>query len=231
VVRRIVGCGRIFEGLALVKGGFAWVRVERPEALQRRESIMRAAAEVFERVGYIASSLEQIAGRAQVSKSGMTYYFPAKIDLARAVIDAQMASSRQLREHSAQWDCTALDRLGRVAESLAVSLRESPIARGAMQLAAEYQHIDPGLPQPFDEWIEWVAQVLAIGQHDRSVRPDVDVAATARTIVASFFGIQEVSARQCARADLAERTEEWWETTRAGLAIAKVRTRTRDRAS
>jgi hypothetical protein len=42
-------------------------------------------------------------------------------------------------------------------------------------------------------------------------------------IVASFFGMQEVSARLHDRADLQERVAEWWALLRPALAPAVVR--------
>jgi len=41
--------------------------------------------------------------------------------------------------------------------------------------------------------------------------------------VASFFGMQEVSARLHDRADLQERVAEWWALLRPALALAVVR--------
>jgi TetR/AcrR family transcriptional regulator len=49
--------------------------------------LLRAAEEVFARVGFAGATLEEIAGRANLPKANLIYYFKSKQGLYRAVLD------------------------------------------------------------------------------------------------------------------------------------------------
>lgn len=88
---------------------------------QRRELIIRRAAEVFGRKGFHATILDDIAAKLDVTKASLYYYFSTKEDLLYAVL--QMA----MRDH--------LDRIDRV-------LGENPDASPAKKLElAIAQHL------------------------------------------------------------------------------------------
>jgi TetR/AcrR family transcriptional regulator len=49
--------------------------------------LLRAAEDVFARVGFAGATLEEIAGRANLPKANLFYYFKSKQGLYRAVLD------------------------------------------------------------------------------------------------------------------------------------------------
>jgi TetR/AcrR family fatty acid metabolism transcriptional regulator len=53
----------------------------------RREQIVRCAAETIAELGYARASLAEIAKRARISKSVISYYFETKDALTRAVVE------------------------------------------------------------------------------------------------------------------------------------------------
>lgn len=55
---------------------------------RKRAAILRAAHELFAERGYEAATITDIAERAEVSRRTVTLYFPAKLDLALAHLDA-----------------------------------------------------------------------------------------------------------------------------------------------
>lgn len=63
----------------------------RPDA--RPEEIVDAARWVFDRKGYMAATLDQIAERAGIAKGTVFLYFASKEALFRAVADAAMSSN------------------------------------------------------------------------------------------------------------------------------------------
>lgn len=57
------------------------------KAAKRRDLVSRAAARLFSRQTYLATSMDEIAAAAGVSKGGMYYYFPTKADVLFHVVD------------------------------------------------------------------------------------------------------------------------------------------------
>ncbi|WUD77396.1 TetR/AcrR family transcriptional regulator [Streptomyces sp. NBC_00510] len=55
---------------------------------RKREAILRAAHELFAERGYEAATITDIADRAEVSRRTVTLYFPTKLSLALAHLDA-----------------------------------------------------------------------------------------------------------------------------------------------
>src|ERR1700760_667721 len=62
----------------------AVVKQERAE--RTRETIIRAAASIFERDGFAAAPLSGITRRATVTKGALYFHFSSKRELAQAVI-------------------------------------------------------------------------------------------------------------------------------------------------
>ncbi|MFB9164482.1 TetR/AcrR family transcriptional regulator [Arthrobacter psychrochitiniphilus] len=54
---------------------------------QRKESIVKAAHEVFAAHGYRGGSLQDVADKVGMSQTSLLHYFPAKSDLLLAVLD------------------------------------------------------------------------------------------------------------------------------------------------
>ena len=57
------------------------------KATRRRGQVARAAARLFSRQTYLATSMDEIANAAKVSKGGMYYYFPTKADVLFHIVD------------------------------------------------------------------------------------------------------------------------------------------------
>jgi AcrR family transcriptional regulator len=56
-----------------------------------RERLLEIALDLFTRHGYEATSLQQLADQLGVSKAALYYYFPAKRDILRALIEPMTA--------------------------------------------------------------------------------------------------------------------------------------------
>ena len=61
--------------------------VQRMRRAERREQILAAATRAFARAGFAATSLDDVAGEAGVSKVILYRHFESKTDLYRAVLD------------------------------------------------------------------------------------------------------------------------------------------------
>ena len=68
---------------------YAGVAPERPDpkAARRMDRVARAAARLFSKQTYLATSMDEIAAAAKVSKGGMYYYFTTKGEVLFHIVD------------------------------------------------------------------------------------------------------------------------------------------------
>ncbi len=65
----------------------------RPEGRHNaRERILLAASQIAHDVGPANLSLDAVAARAGISKGGLLYHFPAKVDLLQAVVEGHLSA-------------------------------------------------------------------------------------------------------------------------------------------
>jgi AcrR family transcriptional regulator len=67
----------------------------REKELLRKHAIGRAAAKLFDRQGYLETTLEDISGEAGVSKGAVYYYFSSKHEILFFILDSYMNSLQQ----------------------------------------------------------------------------------------------------------------------------------------
>jgi AcrR family transcriptional regulator len=195
-------------------------KTDRPlqeRAVRTRESLLEAAALTFERVGYSGATLEEIVVHADATKGALYFHFRSKADLAHAVLAAHYRRWEQILEDAAAADLDAYDTLGFVVHTLARANQGDPIARAGARLGDEREQLESDAPTPPVDWVDYVTKLLRRGQRDGSVRRDMNSAASARVIVASFYGVDRMSAGLTGRDDLLKRVDEWWTMLRPSL--------------
>ena len=186
--------------------------------MRTRDAVLRAAAEVFDQRGYSEATIDEIARQAQATKGAVYFHFPSKDALAKAVVEEQHAAWARLAAASDAWQMSALDKIGRLIRDVTRTYRDNPHMRAGVRLANAQGQIEVELATPFVGWMQRIASLLRQGQRDGSVAAGLNCAAAARVIVASFYGVEEVSARLQGRGDLERRVGEWWALLRPGLA-------------
>jgi len=186
-------------------------QLKQERARRTREVILLAAARAIERVGYTGARLDDIGRDAQVTKGALYFHFRSKADLARALMDAHHERWREVVRRVSAYELDPLTTVVALSFAVARNYRTSEIARAGVRLGNEYQLIDAELPTPFVGWIERIAELLRAAQAQGLLGPGVDGDAAAAGIVASYFGIQEMSARLTGGRDLVRRLRSWWE--------------------
>lgn len=172
--------------------------------------MLEGAAASFDKFGYGTASLSTIITHAGVSKGAMYFHFSSKEELAQAVIDAQLALATAATVTIIEHTPKAFDALILITKELARQLQTESIARGGMRLTLESTTAENPNARSFDDWIEMIATLTGRARKEGDVTDDVDVAALARLIVASFTGVQTVSEMLTGRADLQLRMTEMW---------------------
>src|SRR4051812_18228092 len=190
----------------------------RQRSARTRAAVLQAAADVFDRRGYTAATIDEIARQAQLTKGAVYFHFASKAALAQAVVARQHAAWADLASAAETWNLSGLDTIERLIREVTRTYRDDPHMRAGVRLANEQAQIEVPLATPFVGWTHRLTRLLRQGQRDGSVSAGLNCAAAARVIVASFYGVEEVSARLQGRQGLERRVREWWALLRPGLA-------------
>ncbi len=159
------------------------VRRTRLTAGQRRESILKAAVEVFTAAGYRAGKVSDVAARVGVSEPVIFQNFGSKAALYAAVLDRVADDIRtDLRALAGHYGSAS----GLLAHALAPSHAHRPHAlgsHGALFADAAALTAEPDLPEPARRAARTVAghltDILRRGQADGDIRADLNPEAAA----------------------------------------------------
>ena len=171
-------------------GGGATTEVAESEV---RAALVETAVDCLGRFGYAGTTVNRIAGEAGCTKGAVYWYFRDKDALVAAALDSVTERWLSgLQDHLSHID-SPLDRLDRLLDNfLQLALHERQVCDGLQVLALELrQH--PVHANRLRECLEETARllhvVLVIGQHDGSIRPDLDARTLAHALAGSLGGI------------------------------------------
>lgn len=174
-------------------------------AMRTRRSLLIAAAEVFDEVGFTAANVTDILERSGVTKGAFYFHFTSKTELGQAVMDEQTRALPAVPERKLKLQQSVDEAL--LLTFLLMPDTGDPIIRGGVRLTVEYGEGRGALDgrSPMKAWIERTESVLHEAQAQEEIWPDTDVPTLARLVVGAFTGVQELSRIMTDRADMAER--------------------------
>ncbi|MGW0866727.1 ScbR family autoregulator-binding transcription factor [Streptomyces sp. NPDC002611] len=190
---------------------------QRQERAERtRAALIHAAAEVFDQAGYHGAGLNAILQRAGITTGAMYFHFKSKEELARAVIVDQAAEL--------QWPQgkKGLQQLVDVCQYLAVEMRSNVLFRAGVRLAVEQSEVNLLDYSIYDWWSEQFRTHLTEARELGQLNPEVDEAAFAQVIVASYTGTQIMSRLSTNRSDLPARIENMLRCLLPAIAPAEI---------
>ncbi|GHG58735.1 ScbR family autoregulator-binding transcription factor [Streptomyces griseocarneus] len=188
-------------------------------AIRTRQSILEAAAVVFDERGYDAATITEILARAEVTKGALYFHFASKEELALAVIDAQMSTIPEPAELAGACKMQELVDMGMI---FALRMVEDPLLRGSVRLTLEHGSSNLNRASPFNGWTEVHTRVLLEGKERGEVLPHVVPADTAELIVGAYAGINTMSQAVTNRADLERRAIVLYEHLMPSVAVPSV---------
>ncbi|MET9631003.1 ScbR family autoregulator-binding transcription factor [Lentzea sp. NPDC006480] len=181
---------------------------QQDRAYATRESILHAAAEEFDRLGYERTSLTAVLARAGLTKGAFYFHFASKEAVARALIERQGELWAQVRE---TWHASGADPLsalhGMFAES-ADRMAADVVLRAGVRLAADREIGYPGVPSAHVGWEKLIAGYVAEAAERGDLRAGVDPDAVARTLCGAALGARLISSATTACADFPMRIRE-----------------------
>lgn len=193
--------------------------VRQTRAIETRQSILLAAAIVFEQRGFAAARIEEIIAEAGVTKGALYFHFDSKEALAAAIMSGHASwQSSMDTPHD-----IALQGLIDLGAHFAKALTEDPIARARARLALERHTFSTNDPIPYTSWEQTVRRILSRCAERGEIRPGVDPLVAADVITAQFLGVHLTSEARTARGDLFARMNRSWEILLPAIATDEVR--------
>ena len=194
----------------------ARTRPMQQRAVETRQLILEAAAEVFDEGGYRAARISDIMQRAGITQGALYFHFSSKLDLARTVMMAQR-------------DSVVLppgpDGLQRLIDTnllLARELQTNKLLRAGVRLAVEQEEIGFNDDAPYLEWAGVFREQLSAAASRGELRSGVDIDRLAMLLVGCYTGVQHYSRIRSQRSDLPERIADLWEYMLLGIAPPQV---------
>jgi AcrR family transcriptional regulator len=171
--------------------------VKQERAARTRETLVRAAAEVFAEEGFVTASIASISRRAGVSAGGLHFHFESKNALARAVEDRAAEVVRQITVGGGggpgrATDGNALQVLVDSTHALMARLAGDVVVRAGFGLCA-----DAARDSSVDlrrQWRLWVEEVLRRADLDGLLAEGVSPGDAACAVVASTVGLEVLGA-------------------------------------
>ncbi|MCX4526350.1 MULTISPECIES: ScbR family autoregulator-binding transcription factor [unclassified Streptomyces] len=155
-------------------------------AVRTRRVILETAAEMFNELGYDATTIGGLIERIQLTRGGLYFHFTSKEQLARAVLDEAVTlvgvapQTFKLQE----WVDAAL--------LLAYRLPREPVLSASIRLS-----VDPKARSLFGtRWPDWIVvggELLNDAKERGELLPHVDPDETARLLVGAWTGVQLIT--------------------------------------
>ncbi|WP_217246870.1 ScbR family autoregulator-binding transcription factor [Streptomyces sp. AC602_WCS936] len=170
-------------------------------SVRTRRKLLEAAAAIFERRGYEATTVSEIATTAGTTKGAVYFHFNGKEEIAQIILGEQ----QQDGEPALTPQPVKLQEIADSAMVLAERLRTSPLVRASIRLSLDPQAEDLDRGGAFRIWSDFNLAILQEARRRGELRPHVDLAATAELFVGTFAGLQQMSQLVAGYADLPER--------------------------
>lgn len=185
-------------------------------AVQTREQLLRAAAEVFDEYGYAGAGINKILRRAGVTAGALYFHFKNKQDLALEVMHAQRNT---IEPHVPS---TGLQRLVDITLIWSHSLQADPLLRAGVRLTAEQASFGMRDASPYAVWARSFEECLEVARRAGELREHVQLADLAEFVVGACTGMQEYAQVVSGRADLPRRTVNMWSALLPGVATGET---------
>lgn len=166
--------------------------VKQVRAARTRQSLIRAAAEVFAADGYALASLPAISRRAGSAAGALHFHFASKDALATEVESAAADSVEKLAERCRDAAGTSLQSLMSVMSGLLLAVADDPVVRAGFKLSGDPSR--KGRAAMLGWWHDCVRDLVLQAQRAGELADGVSPDDATTTIVAATVGMELVSA-------------------------------------
>ncbi|MFD5869468.1 MULTISPECIES: ScbR family autoregulator-binding transcription factor [Actinomycetes] len=169
--------------------------VKQERAARTRETLVRAAAEVFAEEGFVTASIATIAKRAGVSAGGLHFHFGSKPLLAEAVEGRAAEAVRRITSgRRRQADRDALQVMVDSTHDLAALLSQDPVVRAGFGLCADLAR--DSVTDLRGQWRCWIEEVFEAAARENRLAAGVEPDHAAHAVVAATVGFEVLGAAE-----------------------------------
>lgn len=191
-------------------------------AIRTRQKILVVAAEVFDELGYEATTISDILKRSGLTKGALYFHFTSKEELAQAVLAAQAEALPEVPAQELKLQ-QSLDE----ALLLAHLLRQDtgdPIIQAGVRLTVDQGTRLDNLQRraTMDGWMRHTRSLLDEARACGEIAPHVDTESLAKLFVGAFTGVQVLSRIMTGRKDMAERVVDLYRHLMPSVATPSV---------
>jgi AcrR family transcriptional regulator len=141
----------------------------RPEYVERRRAIVRAAAEVFKVRGFCATTLGHVAQRMGVDRASLYYYYSSKEELFHDIVTDAIAVNTRTAHSIRDSDAPAPAKLRRLIEETMRSYEDHyPI----LYLLVQDHDVMPDCADAMQDFESAVIEIVQAGMDEGSLRAD-----------------------------------------------------------
>lgn len=177
-------------------------------SVRTRNVVLLTAAELFAANGFRDTSIKDVADSVGMTKGAVYHHFPSKEILAISVVEEHYRRWPILLEEVRAQDLSPLATAQALLDKVAEAFRSDAMAQAGARLQLERSLIGAPLPAPYVGWAELLSGILQEAKEQGELRSEVDPGQAARTVIATFFGMQHISDTLNRRSDLTERWAE-----------------------
>lgn len=194
-------------------------------ARQTRDTILNAAAMVFDSQGFDAATIGDIVKASGTTKGALYFHFESKEALAKAIIEEQEA---WLSAVPADTD-HPLQEVIDISFVFSAALRNDPRLRASIRLTVERGTFHEPQPDAYQSWEAVVATRIQKAKKLGHVQARWSPAKLAQTVTGAVTGLQLASEVASGRQDLDKRLETFWDALLPGIVepdyLAELRVR------
>ena len=167
------------------------MRRTKEEAAITRATVLKAALAVFSAKGYAATTLDDVAKAAKVTRGAIYWHFKSKADLYNTLIQELSARGATVVQQAVAEGGTFIEILRRIFVRLCAVVEDDKEARAVMELGLFKTGLDPelqaGRRKQIDEGnalIAGIADAMRAGVMQGILRNDMEPADMARAFIA-----------------------------------------------
>ncbi|CAL9549384.1 A-factor receptor protein [Actinosynnema sp. ALI-1.44] len=181
-----------------------------------RDGLLAAAAEAFDRDGYVRATIDDVCDRAGVTKGALYGHFSSKKALALAVLDRQAREWARVRERLQRVHRSPLQVL--IDLGYAVNRDRAVVQRLLFQAPL----CDDVAERQVARWTATVLDLLRHAENRGELRPDVDLVECADGVVAALVGVHLVAMAVDGPSGGARQVADVWRTWLPAVALPSV---------
>ncbi|MFB6479549.1 ScbR family autoregulator-binding transcription factor [Streptomyces virginiae] len=186
--------------------------------------LVTAAAELFDRKGYVNATLGEITGAARVTKGALYFHFASKGELAHAVEEHGCTLLAQSVDRLAAGSSSPLQTLIDFTHWLARGLREEAALRANFRLSRELRGGEAVGGGFTEAWMTTAWSLLDRAGAAGELRNGADRAGPQTLLAAAVAGIELLAATDMSDEELTARVAALWDLALPGLVGPSGRT-------